>query len=72
MEFFLCSSLIFLPDISKWNTRSVENMRLMLNGCATLSIIPGISKWDTSNLIDISNVFRLCKSLAYLQKIKIS
>ena len=28
-----CSSLISLPDISKWDTKNITNMSVMLNEC---------------------------------------
>ena len=31
--FFGCSSLSYLPDISKWNTNNDKNMRGMLDEC---------------------------------------
>ena len=32
-----CSSLLILPDISKWNTNNVNNMNNMFYGCISLS-----------------------------------
>ena len=45
-----CSSLISLPDISKWNTKNVEDMSLMFNGCKSLISLPDISKWNIKNI----------------------
>ena len=39
-----CSSLISLPDISKWNTNNVNNMDCMLLGCSLLIYLPNIFK----------------------------
>jgi len=38
-----CSSLSFLPDISKWNTNNVTNMSYMFRGCSSLSSLPNIN-----------------------------
>ena len=35
-----CSSLISLPDISKWNTYNVIHMDSMFNGCSSLIFLP--------------------------------
>ena len=42
--FYGCKSLLSLPDISKWNTSSVDDMRRMFYGCKSLSSLPDISK----------------------------
>ena len=34
--FEICSSLVSLPDISKWNTKNVTNMNFMFEGCDNL------------------------------------
>ena len=34
--FYGCSSLLNLPDISKWNTNNVTNMSGMFVGCSSL------------------------------------
>ncbi len=52
-----CSSLILLPDISKWNTNNVINMKNIFFGCKSLTFIPNISKWNTSNASDMSFMF---------------
>ena len=44
--FYGCSSLLSLPDISKWNTSNVTNMGYMFFGCSSLSSLPDISKWN--------------------------
>ena len=35
-----CSSLVSLPDISKWNINKVINMRNMFWGCKLLKSLP--------------------------------
>ena len=39
-----CSSLLSLPDISKWNTNNIVDMSSMFYGCSSLSSLPDISK----------------------------
>jgi surface protein len=41
------SSLEYLSDISKWNTKNVTNMSYMFSGCSSLEFLPDISKWNT-------------------------
>ena len=41
-----CNSLKSLPDISKWNTTNVIDMRIMFSGCRSLKSFPDISKWN--------------------------
>ena len=46
-----CSSLISLPDISKWDTHNVKKMSSIFNGCSSSVSIPDISKWDTKKFL---------------------
>ena len=55
-----CSSLISLPDISKWNTDNVKNMSQMFDHCSSLISLPDISKWNTKN---VTNMFKGCHNL---------
>ena len=55
-----CSSLISLPDISKWDTKNITDMYSMFEGCSSLISLPDISKWDTKNIISINNMFNEC------------
>ena len=52
-----CSSLISLPDISKWNTNNVIIMSCMFYDCSSLSSLPDISKWNTINVTNMSYMF---------------
>jgi len=45
-----CSSLSYLPDISKWNLNNVRNMNDLFSGCSSLSFLPDISKWNINNV----------------------
>ena len=64
-----CSSLKYLPDISKWNTYNVTDMRNMFNNCSSLQYLPDISKWRTNNVTNIKNMFNNCSSLSSLPDI---
>ena len=39
-----CSSLISLPDISKWNTNKVTDISYIFDECSSLISFPDISK----------------------------
>ena len=63
-----CSSLISLPDISKW-TINVTNMRSMFDRCSSLISLPDISKWNTNNVTNMHYMFSGCSSLSSLPDI---
>ena len=44
-----CSSLKYLSNISKWNTKNVLNMEELFLNCSSLSYLPDISKWNIEN-----------------------
>jgi len=67
--FFDCSSLISLPDISKWNTNNVKDMYYMFYNCSSLISLPAISKWNTNNVTNMSAMFDDCSSLISLPDI---
>ena len=58
--FYWCKSLYSLPDISKWDTKNITNMKQMFSYCKSLKSLPDISKWDTKNVIDMSYIFKGC------------
>ena len=60
-----CNSLISLPDISKWDTSKVTNMRGMYSGCYSLTSLPDISKWDISNVNNMGGLLEECNKLKY-------
>ena len=39
-----CSTLVSIPDISKWNTSNVKYMNRMFLNCSSLKSLPDISK----------------------------
>ena len=58
-----CTNLIYISDISKWNTSNIVDMNSMFLGCVSLEYLPDISNWDISNVKDISCIFETCSSL---------
>ena len=67
--FYGCSTLISLPDISKWNTKNVTDMHSMFEGCSSLISLPDISKWDTKNVTKMSYMFEGCDNLLNIYKV---
>ena len=65
-----CSSLLSLPDISKWNTNNVKNMREMFSNCYSLSSLPDISKWNTNNVNDMNGMFYNCILLLHIPNLQ--
>ena len=61
-----CSSLISLPDISKWNTNNITDISNMFFGCSSLTSLPDISKWNTKNISEMIYIFGCCSSLSSL------
>ena len=51
MEFLFskCSSLLYLPDISKWNLNNVKNINGMFSECSSLKGLSDISNWSNYN-----------------------
>ena len=64
--FYNCSSLQYLPDISKWNIDNVTNIALMFFNCSSLLSFPDISKWNTTNIVEIDGIFAKCALLPSL------
>ena len=58
-----CSSLLYLNNISEWDTYKVEDMSEIFYGCSSLSSIPDISIRNTSNVVTIRKIFQGCSSL---------
>ena len=67
--FYNCSSLISLPDISKWNTSKVKDMNGLFYNCSSLISLPDISQWKTNNVINMKEMFYYCSSLSLLPDI---
>ena len=64
-----CSSLISLPDISKWDTSKVIDMNKIFYNCRNLSSLSDISEWDTNNATNMDGMFFNCSSLISLPDI---
>ena len=47
-----CSSLMTIPDISKWNTYNIITMNNMFRDCKLLSLLLDISKWNNENVVN--------------------
>ena len=59
-----CSSLISIPDISKWNTKNITNLEKMLSGCISLTHFPNITSWSVEkNRNKTDEIFKDCLSL---------
>ena len=52
--FYGGSSLKALPDISKWDTKNVNDMSWLFCKCSSLKTLPDISKWNVNNVLDMS------------------
>ena len=61
--FYGCSSLISLPDISKWDTSNITNMSCLFGECSSLIYLDDISKWNTKKVTTMHSMFYKCKSL---------
>ena len=62
-----CSSLISLPDISKWKINNINNMSEMFSNCSSLASLPDILKWKIKNINRIS-MYDNCISTIILPK----
>ena len=60
-----CSSLISLNNISNLNTKNVNSMRCMFNGCSLLTSL-NLSGFNTPNLKRIYQMFDGCINLKYI------
>jgi len=67
--FYKCKSLLFLPDISKFDTSNIVNMNDMFCECSSLIFLSDISKWNTSKLERTAEMFYGCSSLTFLPDI---
>ena len=64
-----CKSLLYLPDISEWNTSIITDMSYMFQGCSSLKSLSDISKWNTSNVTNMTGMFKGCSILSSLPDI---
>ena len=61
--FAYCSSLLFVPYISKWNVDRVYDMSYFFYKCISLLFIPDITKWNISKVKKLNSFFAYCSSL---------
>jgi len=66
--FYNCSSLLSIPDISKWKICD-ETMIGTFYNCSSLLTLPDISKWNIKESNNISYMFYNCSSLISLPDI---
>jgi len=52
-----CSSLIRMPDISRWEVSNVINADHIFDYCKSLINFPDISKWNFNKEIKKENIF---------------
>ena len=58
-----------LPDLSKLDTKNIENMSRLFANCSNIETLPDISNFNTKNVTDFSEMFYNCKSLKSLPDI---
>ena len=63
MSYMSASSIIFLPDISEWNTEIVMDINSIFYDYILLKSLPDISKWNTKNVSNMKYLFGNCSSL---------
>ena len=56
--FFLLSSLMDLPDLSKWKTGNVQNINYMFKGCIKLKFIPNILSREIDKANESKELFK--------------
>ena len=66
---FQDSHLKTIPDISKWKTDKLVDIRNMFKGCSSLVALPDISKWCYKCLLFANNIFEGCSSLVSIPDI---
>ena len=54
--------MIFLPDISKWNTSNVEKISYLFKDCELLISLPDVYKWNTQKINESEDMFNGCKN----------
>ena len=57
-------------DVSKWNTRNVNDLRGAFDTCRALEKIDGLDKWNTSKVEDMSYMFANMDELTTLNGIQ--
>ena len=68
--FYNCSELKSLPDISKWDTKYVINMKKMFYNCKSLISLPDITKWKLNKNLNKKSMFLKCNEEIIPEKFK--
>ena len=63
-----CSSLVTIPDISKWDTSKVFTINFIFRNCISLSYIPLISKWENFENIEKEEMKENTINSIYIKK----
>ena len=50
-----------MPDISKWDVKSVTNMEALFSKCFSLQRLPDIGKWEIRNDVKKGYMFKGCR-----------
>ena len=58
--FYNCQSLLYLPDISKWNVGNVKDMSYMFYNCRSLLSLPDIQ----NGILAKSLLWKICFIIA--------
>ena len=63
-----CKSLLYLPNISKWNVSNIYDMSNLCYNCSSLLTCPHISHWDIDKDTNINKMFTECINCMNLPK----
>ena len=66
--FLCCSSLTYLPVISKWKIDNIINVNSIFIGCSSLLILPDISKMKIKDKSKISDILSLSSDYSSSKK----
>ena len=67
--FSKCNCLLYIPNISKWDTTNIEDMSYLFYDCSTIEYLPDISVWNVKNVKNMTEMFSGCSSLLSLPDI---
>ena len=65
-----CKSLISIPDISKWDTKNVNDMSYLFSKCISLKSFPDISVWVLKKKVSKELMFEGINKNIILKKFK--
>ena len=64
-----CNNLLYIPDISKWDTSKIIDMSYLFYECSKIEYLPDISDWNVEKVINMTGMFSGCQSLLALPDI---